>query len=206
MASVKTDWGVLRGAAGVFAICAMVSAILIGGSYYFRNAMNSDFQRHQTQFRDASRRYLSVDEEERMLREHYPRFVDLYSRAILGHENRLNWLEVLRYASHRIRMPDLSYQIESQTTYAPPFPVDAGAFQIYASTMKLNMGLLHEYDFSMLLDELDKRAAGLYSVSRCSFTRTEKQIKADAEHKNINATCELQWLTVNLPGEGIVLK
>jgi hypothetical protein len=206
MAKAKTDWGFLRGALGVFAICVLISAGLIAGSLYFRASMESDFKRHQAAFQTASRRYLSVDEEERMIREHYPQFVEWYNRGVLGRENRLNWLEVIRYAGQHIRMPELRYQIESQAPYSPPFPVQAAGYNIHASIMKLEMGLLHEYDLASMLDELNRRAAGLYSVDRCLLTRTQKQIGSDASQKNINAACELRWLTINTPGEGIVLK
>jgi len=205
MAKAKADWTVLRGALGVFALCAAVAAAILAASFLFREQMFKRFQSSQARFADASRRYLSVDEEDRMIRDNYPRFIELYNNGIIGHENRLNWIEVLRNAGHAIRMPELHYNIASQTQDTPPFPVNTGGYQIYTSAMKLEMGLLHEYDFSNLLDELDKHAAGLFSVSSCSFTR-QKEIKFDLHAKNISASCKLLWYTINLPGDGIVMK
>ena len=205
MARAKVDWTVLRGALGVFALCAAVAAAILAASFLFREQMYKRFQSSQARFADASQRYLSVDEEDHMIRENYPRFIELYNEGIIGHENRLNWIEVLRNAGRAIGMPELRYNISSQTMDTPPFLGNTGSYQIYTSTMRLEMGLLHEYDFSSLLDDLDKHAAGLFSVSTCSFTRAPK-IKFNIHAKNISASCKLMWYTINLPGDGIVMK
>lgn len=202
----KFDWAYLKGAFAVCAVCAVLSAGLLAGGYYFRARMNQVNQANHHRFREVSQRYLSVDQEEKTFLEQQPKFMALQRRGIVGQENRLSWLETLRHASKAIKLPEVNYQLAAQTPYTPPYALNAGAFQIFSSAMKLELGLLHEGDFLDLLDQLDKNAAGLYSVSKCSFTRSEAVIKPLPDHKNISASCELQWYTVNLPGTGIVMQ
>jgi hypothetical protein len=202
----KFDWAYLRGAIMLFLACAVLSGGLLTGAYDFRARMYKDNQAVHHRFHDVSQRYLSVDEEEKTFREQRPKFMALQQRGIVGPENRLNWLEVLLKAGKAIKLPQLNYQIAAQAPYTPPFALNTGAFQIYSSAMKLDLGLLHEGDFLSLLEALDKQADGLYSVSKCSFTRTEAVIQMLANRKNIGASCELQWYTINLPGTGIVMQ
>jgi hypothetical protein len=192
----------------VMLVCAAVSALILWYSLYFRGHYQAAYDDSQSQFRRNSEQYLSVDEDMRIIREKYPRFIDLYNKGVVGRENRLNWLETLRSAAAGIKMPGLRYEIKAQETNNPPYLVNVstGNFQVYSSKMQLSLGLLHEYDLSALLDDLSKRATGLYSVSSCKMTRAgEGPIVMDPAKPNINAVCDLDWYTVNLPGEGLVI-
>lgn len=202
----KFDWAYMKGALVLFTVCAVLGGGLLAGGYYFRAQMAQTNHTVHNRFHDVSQRYLSVDQEEKTFHNQQPKFVALQRRGIVGQENRLSWLETLQQASKAIKLPQLNYQLAAQTPYTPSYTLNAGAFQIFSSVMKLELGLLHEGDFLDLLEALDKNAAGLYSVSKCSFTRGEPVIKPVADHKNISASCELQWYTVNLPGNGIVMQ
>ena len=57
MAKAKVDWMVLRGALGVFALCAAVAGAIIAVSFLFRDQMYKRYQLSQVRFSDASRRY-----------------------------------------------------------------------------------------------------------------------------------------------------
>ena len=201
MAQSKLDLSVLRGALGVFAICVLVAGILLGASYYFREEMAAEFNTNQLRFRDVSRKYLSVDEEERIIEQYLPEFQQLYDDGVLGREKRLSWLEVLKAAGAKVQLPQLGYEISSQSTFEPDYPVDVGAFDIYASNMDLNMGLLHEGDLLNVLELLDQNANGLYSVSHCDVARTVRAATADNLRERIKAVCQLRWFTVDLKGD-----
>ena len=95
MGYTRADWSVLRGALGVFVICVLLSVMMLGATHFFGESMASEFRNHHGRFRDASRKYLSVDQDERTIAEYYPAFIDLYRRGIIGDEHRLNWVEVL---------------------------------------------------------------------------------------------------------------
>ncbi len=201
MAQNKVDWMVLRGAIGIFSICLLVGGTLLGASHYFREEMAAEYRSSHARFRDVSRKYLAVDEKERIVEHYYPAFVRLYETGILGEEHRLSWLESLRRAGDKIQLPEIGYRISSQSIYQAEFPIDLGAFNIYVSEMDLNLGLLHEGDLLSLLDALNDDAEGLYSVSRCEANRVNEKAEFDPAQATIMASCRLDWFTVDLKGE-----
>jgi hypothetical protein len=201
MTASKADFAILRGALGVFAMCLLIGGVLVGASYYFREEMATQYRNHQLRFRDVSRKYLAVDDEERIIENAYPEFVRLLAGGILGAELRLSWIEALRRADAAIGLPALDYRINSQKLYEPPFAVNLGAFDIRVSEMSLGLGLLHEGDLITLFDALDTTADGLYSVSRCEAIRVNEFEATDRTRPKIKADCVLEWFTVDLKGE-----
>lgn len=192
------DWPVLTGAIATLLISIVVCGLLIGGGFYFQKKMLLEFNRNNVQFQNISRRYLAVDEEEKLIRKFYPRFIELYNNGIIGKEQRLNWIEVLRDSGDRIRLPGLSYEIKSQEVYTPEFSATLGRYQLYNSEMALNMQLLHEGDLLKLFEMLDSKAAGTYSVSGCKFSKASAVIDMNPRKANIQTKCDLNWFTIKL--------
>jgi hypothetical protein len=192
------DWSVLRGALLTFSACLLVSAGIVYGSHYFENKMNVQYRRYNGEFQTISRRYLSVDEEERIIKRFYPRFVALHNEGVIGREQRLNWLEVLRASGEELKLPGLTYEIASQSVYTPQFTVSLGRFQLFSSQMTLNMQLLHEEDLLRLLDFIDARAQGLFSVSECQLSRSAQGINMTPKAGNITGRCTLHWFSIKL--------
>jgi len=191
------DWKVLRGAIATLVISISISGTLIYLTMYFQDRMYREFTRNELRFQSISKRYLAVDEEEKLIKKYYPRFVDLYKKGVIGKEQRLNWIEVLRTAGMQIQVPTLSYQIESQDTYKPGYSVTLGKFRLYSSKMTLNMRLLHEGDLFNILNRLNKNANGIFSLNSCRLSQNGRIIES-ADAPNINAECDLQWFTIKL--------
>ena len=191
------DWKILRGAIATLVISISISGTLIYLSMYFQDRMYREFTRNELRFQSISKRYLAVDEEEKLIKKYYPRFVELYKKGVIGKEQRLNWIEVLRTAGMQIQVPTLTYQIESQDTYKPGYSVTLGKFRLYSSKMTLNMRLLHEGDLFNILNELNKNANGIYSLNSCRLSKNSKIVES-ADAPNINAECDLQWFTIKL--------
>ncbi len=202
MPYTPADWSVLRGALGVFVICALLSAIMLGATHLFAEDMASEFRAHHGKFRDASRKYLSVDQDERAIAEHYPRFVELHRRGVIGDEHRLSWVEALRAAADVLALPALSYDVEAQEPFVPDYTLATGAFDVRVSRMHLDVGLLHEGDLERLFDELTRRAEGLYSVRACDLKRSTGDARPGAR---LAADCLLEWYTLELRGSHIDL-
>ncbi|MGH8581671.1 MAG: hypothetical protein ACREWG_02555 [Gammaproteobacteria bacterium] len=201
------EWSMLGGAVLALVVSLALAASLVQGTGYFRERMDARAQQSQQRARDISARYLAVDEEELIIKEQYPRFIELYRRGVIGQEQRLTWVEVLRQAGEKIKLPELRYEIATREVYQPDFELPGGGFQVNASTMKLHLGLLHEVDLFALLREVDQRAAGLYSVKECVLRRVgDDPIDTQTVGKNVEADCELLWYTLQLSnGQDIVL-
>lgn len=192
------EWPLLRGALAILVASIAVSSLLIWGSYYFRGKMKLEFFRNNAQFQSISQRYLAVDQQDKLIKSYLPKFVSLYNDGVIGHEQRLNWLEVLRNVGEKLRLPGLSYEIHSQNQYSPDFPVTLGHFQLYSSEMELNMRLAHEGDLLDLFDILDRKAEGSYSVTSCKMSRSGSVIIMDPDKPNVMAKCKLDWFTIKL--------
>ncbi len=189
---------VLGGSIIAFVLSIIVSGSAAFGAYYFQKQMLQEYNRANAAFQSISSRYLAVDEEEKLIRSHLPDFVRLYENGVIGDEQRLNWIEVLRLAGDEINLPSLNYQIESQQEYIPPFPLNLGKFKLYSSKMLLTMQLLHEGDLFRILETLDAQAKGSYSISSCSISQTALEITDDPDAGNISVRCEILWFTIKL--------
>jgi hypothetical protein len=196
----QIDWSILKGPIIIFCICLIVGIGLIGGSYYFNSNLNKEYKKNKSIFQSISRRYLDVDQEEKLLRDYYPQFVKLYNQGVIGREKRLNWIESLRQAGEKIKLPTLNYSINSQEEHIPEYNINYSGYTLYRSSMELNLGLLHEGDLFKLLDYINRTADGVYTISECDFKMNGKEIKFKSDHANISASCLLYWITIDLSG------
>lgn len=192
----EIDWSVLRRAIIIFSICVIAGGVLIGGSSYFKKEMLTKYNKNNRQFQNISRKYLAVDEEERLIKKYYPEFLNLYQKGLFGREQRLNWIETIKASDDRIKVPSIKYQISLQEEYSPTFSINMGNFRLFDSNMKLKIDMLHEGDLFRLLEDLNKNAIGTYTVSKCKFKRSGKKVNQDINKGNVSAECELQWFNI----------
>jgi hypothetical protein len=193
------DWSVLRGALIAFVLCVSAGALLAGGGHVLMKRKQQEFTRNNLQFQAISGKYLAVDEEEKLIKKYFPRFLELYHGGVIGREDRLNWIETLRDAGERLRIPSLNYEISSQGVYAPTFPLNLGRYQLFASPMTLSMQALHEGDLLRLIQLLDTRASGHYSLQACRISRLSQGLNTmSADRPNLGIQCDLDWFTIKL--------
>ncbi len=108
----------------------------------------------------------------------------------------MHWIESLEDAGKRIKLPALRYEIDSQSEYSPGYSINTGNFKVYRSGMKLKLDLLHEGDIFQVLNDLDKSAQGIYSVSECELIKRPGEKLEDIKKGNILAECILDWFTI----------
>ena len=193
------DWAILKKPLVILCVCFVIASALIGSSYYFNSSLEKEYKNNKSVFQSISRRYLDVDQEEKVLRENYPEFVKLYNKGIIGQEKRLNWIESLRQAGEIINLPSLSYSIESQEEHVPEYTVNYSGYSLYRSSMELSLGLLHEGDLFKLIDYINKNADGVYTISECRL-RKNGNIQYEKDRANVTASCVLYWITIDLAG------
>lgn len=204
MASSRVEWSVLRGTLVVFVLCLVVAAAMVTASHYFRERMEREYQLHHAEFREASRKYLAVDDEERIIGEYLPAFRELYESGRLGRERRLSWLETLRRAGETAELPQLTWKLEAQRAATPDFSLPLDGYRLNVSPMSLTLGLHHEGELLRLFEALDDAALGQYSVRRCALRRTGEGLELGAHDANLNAECLLEWWTLT-PAGGVEL-
>lgn len=144
--------------------------------------------------KQSTERLSRISEEEREVNEKLDVYRRLLELRILGPERRLEWADTMT----RIRTQrelDLRYRVERQRLLvsAPgkPAPVD-----FFASTMRVELSLLHEEDLLRFLADLRDSGNAYYSVQRCSLTRTGIAATAASLSPRLRADCEIDLVTI----------
>jgi len=194
------EWSMLRGALMALGIALVIAVALAGASQHFLESNDKTFNKADRARRTAYNEYRNLDDQEQMIATYYPLFQALEKDGVIGDERRLKWTEALDQADAVLKLPGLSYSIDAQKRHTTEFPLDDGAYKLYASQMTLNLGLLHGGDLFRLFSRLDEDAEGLYSVDSCSVSRS-RQEPGSPKEAHLKSTCKLYWYTIKKTGE-----
>src|SRR5918992_4182198 len=115
-------------------------------------------------------RLARIAEEEREVKQKLAVYKQLKSLNILGEEQRLEWADAIQRIRMQRELLDLSYRVDRQRLLvsAPGKPANV---DFHASTMRVQLGLLHEEDLLRFLADLRDSGNAYYSVKRCTLTR-----------------------------------
>jgi GAF domain-containing protein len=128
-------------------------------------------------------------------------FNRLQERGVIGEEQRLEWVELLKDIHDQRKLIEIRYEFALQHALNSE---QTGNFGLYASTMKLQARLLHEEDLTRLLDDLRQQARALIQVKRCDVSRLPR---TGAESVNsalqglLQADCLIEWITLHEIGK-----
>jgi hypothetical protein len=200
MKAADIEWTMLRGGLISLAIALGVAGVVVGASYRFWETNDLTFRRADVERRAAEEEYRKLDELEQMVATYYPIFQDLERDGVIGEERRLKWTEALKDADGNLKLPNLTYSIDTQDRHKTEFPLPKGAYKLYSSEMNLDLGLLHGEDLFRLFNRLDEDADGLFSVDACSLSR-QMDSPGDWQRPHLRTTCRLYWYTIKKPGE-----
>lgn len=143
----------------------------------------------------ASERLMRIAEEEKEVKEKLEVYRRLQDIGILGTERRLEWADAMTRIRTDLELPDLRYRVERQrllqTVPGRPAPVD-----FYASTMSVDLALLHEGDLFGFLESLRASGNAYYSVRRCALTRAGPLAAAARLTPRLRAECEIDLITI----------
>ncbi len=198
MANNRVEWTILRGTLVVFVLSLIAAAAMISASHYFRQKMEREYQANHAEFREASRKYLAVDDEERIINDYLPRFRELYESGRIGHERRLSWLETLRRTGEALQLPQAGWKLDAQKPAQPDFVIALDGYRLGVSSMTLTPALHHEGELLRVFQALDRDALGQYSVRRCGLKRSGDTFDLSGRDANLAAECVLEWWTIDL--------
>jgi hypothetical protein len=180
---------------------AVAALVLVGAGLAVVAAAGQALAREKQQLaaareerKQSTERLSRISEEEREVNEKLDVYRRLLELRILGPERRLEWADTMT----RIRTQrelDLRYRVERQRLLvsAPgkPAPVD-----FFASTMRVELSLLHEEDLLRFLADLRDSGNAYYSVQRCSLSRTGIAATAASLSPRLRADCEIDLVTI----------
>lgn len=149
------------------------------------------------QARDAiDGRLRRVRGEETEIRHKAALFDALQARGVIGDEQRLEWVELIKAISERHRLLDVRYEIAAQQPLDATAPAAGDtAYAFYASRMRIELELLHEEDLTRLLDDLRRQARALIRVRQCSVERLAADGKRE-DGAQLHASCLIDWITL----------
>jgi len=138
-----------------------------------------------------------VRSEEREIRQKSAVFATLQKRGVIGEEQRLEWVELLKDIRDQRRLIDLQYEFAPQRSLEmAPAGAPASGYAFYASSMKMQVRLLHEEDLTRLLGDLRQRAAALIQVKSCNVSRVPHGTAESGITAQLQAECQIDWITL----------
>ena len=182
-------------------LAALLMAAIGAGSVYFALDMSkaaklarSAAQAERNEFAGKLDR---VRSEEREIKQKSAVFAELQKRGVVGEEQRLEWVELLKDIRDKRRLIDLQYEFAPQRALeitAAGAPASAYAF--YASSMKMQVKLLHEEDLTRLLGDLRQQAAALIQIKACKLSRMPRGAGDWSLTAQLQADCLIDWITL----------
>lgn len=146
--------------------------------------------------RSQSRDRLSrIAEEEREVREKLEVYRRLADSRVLGDERRLEWADAVARIRKQRELADVRYLVEPQKLLVS-LPGKPAGVDVFASTMKLSMSLLHEGDLLTFLDDLRASGNAYYMVQRCGMTRVGATGALTSLTPRVSAECTIDLVTI----------
>jgi hypothetical protein len=145
--------------------------------------------------RQNTERLARIAEEEREVKEKIDVYKQLKRLSILGEERRLEWADAISRIRTQRELLDLSYRIERQRLLKS-VPGKPERVDFLASTMRVQLALLHEEDLLRFLADLRASGNAYYAVKRCSLARTGQAATGATITPRLRGECEIDLITV----------
>ncbi len=149
----------------------------------------------QAQRAQSTERLARIAEEEREVKEKLEVYQHLKRLNILGEEKRLEWADAITRIRAQRELLDVRYRVERQRLLAS-IPGKPGNVDFHASSMRVELALLHEEDLLRFLSDLRGSGNAYYVVRRCSMARTGQASAGAAMAPRLRADCDIDLITV----------
>lgn len=182
-----------------FSLLVAVLMIVVGAGAVYASLSLSKLSKTQLataqrERNDIAGKLQRVRSEEDEIKQKSTLFHILKARGVIGEEQRLEWVELLKDIRDQRRLLDLKYEIAPQRS----LDADPGkGYAFFSSTMKLQVKLLHEEDLTRLLSDLRQRAKALIQVRKCAVTRLPRGVSEDGIPAQLQAECQIDWITLH---------
>jgi len=149
----------------------------------------------QGEHRQNADRLARIAEEEREVTEKLDVYKQLKRLNILGEERRLEWADAVARIRNQRELLDLTYRVDRQKL-VKSLPGKPGTIDFFASTMHVQLDLLHEGDLLRFLGDLRDSGNAYYAVKSCSMRRTGQAATGATITPRLRGSCEIDLITV----------
>ena len=116
---------------------------------------------------------------------------------IVGDERRLDWFETLERIRAQRALPELRYQIAPRRLLRA-VAEGPGGVASYASTLSLELALLHEGDLLAVLEDLRRAGNAYHAARRCAIERAAQAVADGAPAARLRARCDIDLITLHV--------
>ena len=196
----REDIEALRVPLIALAVTLLVAIAIVYISANVRDGAARQLAQREAQLREARLRIQNAGEEKEMIGQYLGAYQQLARAGFVGDEQRINWLDSLRVANEQARIFGVEYDIGAQKPYAYAGEFNVGQLMLQESLMHIRFRLLHEEDLPRFFDALGSYGGGFFTVDQCTLRRLTPVDDKVQLQANLNAECDLRWLTVKPPG------
>ena len=143
----------------------------------------------------SAERLARIAEEEREVKAKLDVYQQLKQLRVLGEERRLEWADAIARIRTQRELLDLRYRVERQQLLNS-VPGKPASVAFCASTMQVNMALLHEEDLLRFLSDLRASGNAYYSVKKCVVTRSGQAATGTTVTPRLRADCSIDLITI----------
>jgi len=169
--------------------------VLIAWTQQEQRAAGGELAAARVERAQARERLMRIAEEEKEVKEKLEVYLRLRDLGILGDERRLEWADAMTRIRTQRELPDLRYRVERQRLISS-VPGKPANVDFFASTMKVELALLHEGDLLNFLADLRESGNAYYSVKRCAMSRTGLAPAVAGLAPRLRADCEIDLITI----------
>jgi hypothetical protein len=173
-------------------LCGLVLIKLAGTS--LREANQALAAARQERNQNAAR-LARIAEEEREVKTKIDVYQQLKQLRVLGEERRIEWADSLARIRTQRELLDLRYRVERQQLLVA-VPGRPAGVDFFASTMNVNLALLHEGDLLRFLSDLRASGNAYYSVKKCTLARTGPAATGATLMPRLRADCSIDLITI----------
>jgi hypothetical protein len=177
------------------ALLLAAGAALIWGARQSVAGAQRELAVAQAERKQNAERLARIAEEEREVREKLDVYKQLKGLHILGEEQRLEWADAMTRIRTQRELLDLSYRVDRQRLLKS-VPGKPDNVDFLASTMRVQLALLHEEDLLRFLADLRASGNAFYAVKACALARTGQAATGAAIAPRLRANCEIDLVTV----------
>jgi len=197
----QADLQALRNPLLVVAGVALLGALAVYSSGRLMIATRQQLAQQQLQLKDARTRLQKSGEEKDIIVRYLDGFRQLERTGFVGEEQRINWLDGLRLANQQADLFGVDYQIGAQRPYLHAAECSPGTLALNQTVMRVRFRLLHEGDLDRFLVSLARQGAGIFAIDQCLLRRIDTR-GVIRYQPNVNAECDLSWITVRVSASG----
>lgn len=182
----------------ILAAAVMVAAgmALIWSTGEARRGAERQLAATQGERQQNTEKLARIAEEEREVKEKIQVYQQLKQMNIIGEEKRLEWADAMTRIRTQRELLDLKYRVERQRQIAS-VPGKPASVDFFASSMKVDLALLHEGDLLRFLSDLRASGNAYYAVKRCALTRAgQAGATGTSIVPRLRADCEIDLITL----------